>query len=513
LRQPPETLLGSADGTLLVEGDLRHLEGIVVHGDLPRFDAALRSINLRADRPVRFRYQRNQVQLEQFHLAGPNLDLEATGGIRLGTDPALNLTARGRADLAALPALDPRLAVTGRASLDANLNGTLARPLWRGRLLVADGSVRYADLPNSLTAIQGTIVFDGNRGFLEEVTGESGGGLLRLGGFLSYEGDSGWRVQLTADAEEVRVRYPAGVSTVLDGRLTLSGSPSDSLLGGQVVIRRQSISPAFDLAQALLSSRGPGGGPLSEGFLRNMRLDLEVTSAPDIRFETATARNLQGSAELRIRGTFDRPALLGRIGIQGGELFFAGKRYTVSRGEIAFVNPFRIEPILNLSVQARVQQYDISMDFIGPPDRLTLTYHSDPPLPTRDILALLVAGNSGPTTSETVSTQPVPELGATSLLSQALTAQIGSRLDRLFGAGRVRVDPQLAGVGRSLDASVAFEQQIRENITVTYITNVATVREQIIRGEWAISPRYSLAAIRDQNGLVGVNLQMTLRFR
>jgi len=153
------------------------------------------------------------------------------------------------------------------------------------------------------------------------------------------------------------------------------------------------------------------------------------------------------------------------------------------------------------------------MDFIGPPDRLTLTYHSDPPLPTRDILALLVAGSSGPTTSETASTQPVPEIGATSLLSQALTAQIGSRLDRLFGAGRVRVDPQLAGVGRPLDASVAFEQQIRENITVTYITNVATVREQIIRGEWAISSRYSLAAIRDQNGLVGVNLQMTLRFR
>jgi hypothetical protein len=75
------------------------------------------------------------------------------------------------------------------------------------------------------------------------------------------------------------------------------------------------------------------------------------------------------------------------------------------------------------------------------------------------------------------------------------------------------VDPQLSGVGRPLDASVAFEQQIRDNLTVTYITNVATVREQIIRGEWAISPRYSLAAIRDQNGLVGVNLQMTLRFR
>jgi len=205
--------------------------------------------------------------------------------------------------------------------------------------------------------------------------------------------------------------------------------------------------------------------------------------------------------------------LLGRIGIQEGELSFAGKRYTVSRGEVTFANPFRIEPILNLSVQARVQQYDISMDFIGPPDRLTLTYRSDPPLPTRDILALLVAGSSSTSTGEGATNQPVPELGASSLLSQALTAQIGNRLDRLFGAGRIRVDPQLSGLDRPLDASVAFEQQISDNLTVTYITNVASVREQIIRGEWAISQRYSLAAVRDQNGLVGVNLQMTLRFR
>jgi translocation and assembly module TamB len=511
LRPPPANLTGSADGALLVEGDLRHPEAIVVRGDLPAFQGALGAADFRADRPVRFRYQNNQVQLEEFHVAGTSFDLEATGGIRLGDDPALSLTARGRADLADLPPLDPRLATAGRVSLDAVLNGTIARPIWRGQLTVSDASARYGDLPNSLTEVKGTIVFDGNRGFLEDVTAVSGGGLLRLGGFVSYEG--GLRIQLTADAEDVRVRYPAGVSTVVSGRLTLSGDASNSLLGGEVVIRRESISPGFDLAQALLGSRSQAGALPSEGFLRNLRLDLEVTSAPDIRFETAAARNLQGDVELRIRGTFDRPVLLGRIGIQEGELYFAGRRYTVSRGEITFVNPFRIEPILNLSVAARVQQYDISMDFIGPPDRLTLNYRSDPPLPTRDILALLVAGNSGPTTTETPATPPVPELGASSLLSQALTAQIGSRLDRIFGQGRVRVDPQLSGVGRPLDASVAFEQQIRDNLTVTYITNVATVREQIIRGEWAISPRYSLAAIRDQNGLVGVNLQMTLRFR
>ena len=513
VREAPENLTGLADGMLAIEGDLRHPEALLVRGDLSRLEATLRDIEFRASSPVRFRYQNQQVRLEQLHVSGPSLDLEATGNIQLGEDPALNLIARGNADLSTLPRFDPELEIVGRVTLDAVLGGTIGRPIWRGNLRLADGSVEYENLSNSLTAIQGTVVFDGNRGFLENFTAESGGGPVRLSGFFAYESEPGLRVQLTADVNDVRVRYPAGVSTVLGGRLTLSGTTASSLLGGQLVIQRESISPNFDLARALAGSRGAAGATTTEGFLRNMRLDLEVTSAPDIRLETSAARNLQGDVELRIRGTVERPVLLGRIGIQEGELSFAGKRYTVSRGEVTFANPFRIEPILNLSVQARVQQYDISMDFIGPPDRLTLTYRSDPPLPTRDILALLVAGSSSTSTGDGATNQPVPELGASSLLSQALTAQIGNRLDRLFGAGRIRVDPQLSGLDRPLDASVAFEQQISDNLTVTYITNVASVREQIIRGEWAISQRYSLAAVRDQNGLVGVNLQMTLRFR
>ena len=229
--------------------------------------------------------------------------------------------------------------------------------------------------------------------------------------------------------------------------------------------------------------------------------------------ETTAAKNLQGDVDLRIQGTLEHPAWLGRIGILQGELFFAGRRYAVNRGEITFLNPFRIEPTLSLNIQARVQQYDIALDFTGPADRLTVTYRSDPPLPTSDILALLVAGSSHETSLEPSSTQAVPQIGANSLLSQALTTQIGSRLDRIFGAGRIRIDPQIAGFDRPANASVALEQQIRDNLTFLYVTNVTSAQQQTIQAEWTISPRLSVVAIRDQNGLIGVNFQIMLRFR
>jgi translocation and assembly module TamB len=248
-------------------------------------------------------------------------------------------------------------------------------------------------------------------------------------------------------------------------------------------------------------------------ILRNMRLNVELTSGSGLRLDTLSTRSLQADVELRIQGTAAQPVALGRIGILEGEILFGGKRYTVGHGEVSFVNPFRFEPVLNLNVQARVQRYDISMDFSGTPDHLTVTYRTDPPLPTRDILNLLVAGRSEETSLSATTNQARPEVGADALLSQALRSQIGSRLDRLFGTGRVRIDPQISGLGRSTNASVALEQQVTNNLSVLYVTDVTSTQQQTIQGEWNISPKLSVVGIRDQNGLIGVNFQITLRFR
>jgi translocation and assembly module TamB len=470
-------------------------------------------VNVHSVGSVPFQFQDKLLRLDRLRLEGPRADLETSGTVLLGPDPVLNLTARGQMDLSALGQADSEILPEGRVQLDAQLTGTLRQPLWRGRLLLSDGSLHYGDLPNGLDRINGTVRFEGNRGVLENVTAESGGGQLQLSGFVRYGEQSEWQFNLAGEATGVRVRYPEGLSTWANGRVSWTGTLQDSILEGRVVLTRQSSSPQFDLVRVLLQKKEETSPAAMPEMLRNLRLNLEVTSASDLRLDTLTTRNLQTAVELRIQGTVAQPAWLGRIGILEGDILFAGKRYAINRGEISFINPFRFEPILSLSVQARVQRYDIAMDFSGPPDRLTVTYRSDPPLPTSDILALLVAGSARDTSLTTSTNQPLPEVGADALLSQALQSQIGSRLDRLFGSGRVRVDPQISGLGRSTNASVALEQQLSDDISVLYITDVTSTQQQTVQAEWNISPKLSVVGIRDQNGLIGVNFQITLRFR
>ena len=47
---------------------------------------------------------------------------------------------------------------------------------------------------------------------------------------------------------------------------------------------------------------------------------------------------------MRLRGTWDRPVLLGHIHLLGGQMPFRGNTYQLTRGDINFANPFRLDP-------------------------------------------------------------------------------------------------------------------------------------------------------------------------
>jgi translocation and assembly module TamB len=112
-----------------------------------------------------------------------------------------------------------------------------------------------------------------------------------------------------------------------------------------------------------------------------------------LNFQNAFAK-LAGDVDLRLRGTVATPSLQGRISITEGSAIIAGTRYDLQRGDISFTNPVRIEPLIDLSATARVEDYDITLNLHGTPDKMAVTYRSDPPLPESDVVALLALGRT-----------------------------------------------------------------------------------------------------------------------
>src|SRR5262249_32618169 len=141
------------------------------------------------------------------------------------------------------------------------------------------------------------------------------------------------------------------------------------------------------------ASGSTGSAAPAGAFARNLNLDLNVISTNDLSLASSKL-SLQGAANLRVRGTAAEPGITGRVNLSGGDLIFRGNRYFLEPSTLDFVDPYRIEPRMNMAVRTKVQDYDIHMLFRGTMDQIRTTYTSEPSLPPADIINLLVFGKT-----------------------------------------------------------------------------------------------------------------------
>jgi translocation and assembly module TamB len=95
---------------------------------------------------------------------------------------------------------------------------------------------------------------------------------------------------------------------------------------------------------------------------------------------------------------------------------------------------------------------------------------------------------------------------AAGVVTDALINQPLSRAtDRLFGLNRFAIDPVLAGQrGINPGARLTVGRQINRNLLVTYSTNLASDRNQIVALEYRVSNRLSFIAQYEQASLTNV---------
>jgi translocation and assembly module TamB len=254
-------------------------------------------------------------------------------------------------------------------------------------------------------------------------------------------------------------------------------------------------------------------------FLDNMKLDIRVHTSAGMAVQASLAQNLQVDADIRVRGTASTPGVTGRVNINEGQLVFFGATYTVDRGSIAFYNPIRIDPVLDISLETTAQGVHVVLHVTGPIEDMHLSYTSDPPLQFQEIVALLAAGST-PTSDPTVlaqqPTQPqqsFQQRGESALLGQAIANPVANQLQRVFGITQLKIDPSFTSGTTIPTARLTLQQRITQNLTFTYVEDLSDPNATIIKVEWAFSPRWSAVAQRDQNGIFSVVGFYKRRFR
>ena len=499
-------------GTVNVEGPLARPEELRGEARIQQLAVTVDGVHLQSEGGLHATLDHALIHLAPLHVTGEETDLHIQGSLSLKDKQELDAAASGTINLKLAETLDRDLTASGSTTFQVEARGPLMNPSLRGRIDFQDAALSFEDVPNGLSQLHGTLEFNQNRLEVKSLTAMSGGGLLSVGGYLAYQ--HGLFADLTATGTGIRIRYPQGVSSLADAQLHLQGQQNNLLLSGDVLITRFTVSPDLDIAAlAAQASAVETIAPL-DAPSNHIRLDVHIASSPQLNFQNAYAK-LAGNVDLRLRGTVASPSLLGRVSITEGSAVLAGTRYELQRGDIYFTNPVRIQPSIDLNATARVEDYDITLGLHGTPQQMTVTYRSDPPLPEADVVALLALGRTG--NQQRLYTQQQQQALANpttdALLGGALNATVSSRVQRLFGAGSVKVDPNDLGALGNSTSRIIVEEQLGSNVTLTYATNVNTTAQQLLQAEIAINRHVSLQVARDESGVFSVVLKATRRFK
>jgi translocation and assembly module TamB len=503
------------DGTLNVGGPLKTPMKLRGSAAVNNFNVKLQGIELKAAEPIRASLKNGVATLEQLHITGTDTDLHASGTAQvLGvSDPKggkLALHATGSVSPAIAHVIDSEVQASGKVSFDVAAAGQVKQPQLTGKVAFEHVNASMESIPNGITDMNGTLVFNENQLKVQTLTATTGGGKLSIGGSFSYA--NGLYANLTATADTVRVRY-SGLSSTANANLKLQGGPQSLLLSGNLLITRFGVGPDFDFA-AFSGAGGVAAPPDPNSITDKIQLDVHVASSPQLDFQNSYAK-IAGTVNLTVRGTIAAPTVLGRIQVTDGSATFAGTTYQLQRGDIYFSNPVRIDPVVDIDATARVENYDITVGVHGTASNFKPTYRSEPPLSEADVFNLLALGRTQEEAQlyQEQQVQQGTDPTTSALLGGALNASVSNRVSKLFGASSVKIDPAFVGTLGNSSARITVEQQLSQQLSVTFATNVNESAQQLIQVQYQLNRNMSLVATRDETGVFSVVYKIRKRYR
>lgn len=529
-----------ASGTIRVVGELTDVDHLLVDATVDTLDVRMFDYALKNASPIHLALDQRVIRVDELQLVGDGTELRVSGTVGLH-DQQIALQAAGNANLGILQGFFRDVRGSGRAELTAAVNGPLRDPLFSGSATVTDGRIRHFSLPNSLDGINGTIYFDERGIRLDDVKATMGEGRVQFGGRIGLEGYLPGVLNVTARGEGMHLRYPEGVRSIVDADLTIHGSFKSPTLGGTVTVKNAEWTRRIDTPGSLFdltrrsSTGGTASGAAGGGAVATavpLKFDLQILIPSTLHVDNNLLK-MTASADLQLRGTYDRPLLFGHAEVDRGELLFEGRRYKVTRGTIDFTNPNRIDPFFDVEAETSVrvpggtlgggQTFRVTVRAAGTTERLQApTFESDPPLPSADVVALLFSDARRTERDAELRALKDPNqrqtdiltTRATLALASPLSEGVGKVVEQTFGVDTFQltptfIDPYSDTARVNPSARLTIGKRISDRAYLTFSRSLNSPQnDQIILLEYDATDRISWVLSRNEDSSYALEVRV-----
>jgi translocation and assembly module TamB len=216
--------------------------------------------------------------------------------------------------------------------------------------------------------------------------------------------------------------------------------------------------------------------------------------------------------------------------VERGELWYEGRRIVVTRGNIDFSNPMKIEPYFDIEAETRVrapgQTYQITLRATGTMAKLIPVLSSDPPLPDVDIISLLLGDVQSTEDAELRRLRSPDQAERTLLQSQMarlMTSPISSNVQKAvsqtFGVETFQITPMLVDPSQtsakfSPGARLTIGKRISDRVYLTYSQSLRSSKgDQVILLEYDQSDRFSWVLTRNEDNTYALDVRVRHVFK
>ncbi|MBI3653843.1 MAG: translocation/assembly module TamB domain-containing protein [Acidobacteria bacterium] len=521
------SIRGKATGSIKISGPLLDTDQITAVANLSLLEiggniAAGRQYRIRNQGNIVISASPNEITIEPVTFTGEGTSLTLAGTLGRGDKAKPNFTINGELNLGFISSFNSDITSTGVAHLEASIGGSLKEPQILGLVRLREVGIRVVNFPIAVARGYGQIRFTANQALIENFTASTqGGGIVHVEGGAALSGFALDRFRLEADANQIAVEYPRDTQSIADAFLNFQGNQKLQILSGNVQVRRASYTKDITIEELVRT-----GGPFTPAFFETgpggkgdpgppISLDLRIDADNTLIVRNNLADAI-GSASLSLRGPIAEPVVSGRIQFNHGRIEFRNERHEITRALITIPPRRNAEPIIDLQTEADIGGYRIIPTFTGTPAKLNVALRSEPDLPERDIVSLLLTGSLA---GDTGTAEKINQTGlnlAQSLLATGISEQGEKLTQRLFGLNRFSVDPLFAGRGSDPTARVTVGRRVTKDLTITYSQNLTSSGQsgidRIVLIEYRLSNRLSVVGYKNDRGQLGFDVRLRKRF-
>lgn len=506
---------GKLSGRLQAGGNWHRPQDIRAELDIAEAHLRYQSQDLLSARGLRARLQDGLLDLPASRLEflqNGFLNLSASGDLRKD----LRLSADGRLPLIALAPFSDLLAgARGELAFQVRMDGPLDALQWQADVNLADIVWEVPGLDQEIQGLSGRVAVNPRELKVEQVTGRLDSGRFSLAGRVALKDLKPSGGKLVFQARSLPLQWPNTLDAVVNADLTLDSVDNKSTLSGQVVLLEGTYykDVRLNLLSAVSQPRRAESVPTAYDlppWLADMVLNVTLTHRYPLLVDNNLAR-MQVAPDLKLIGTPGRPVISGRAQVTEGEVIFRRKSFTVKRGVVDFINPYKIEPTLDIAAEAQIRQWLVTLNLSGTPDRLVFSLNSNPPESESDILSLILLGR---TSSELAGGQGGGGQTTRQMLATLVATAWGEDVKKTTGVDILEVETGTGEADTSADTiQLTVGKRLSRRLTIKY--EVQSGSEELVQravSEYRFLEHLLASGFQDSLGGYGGELLFRIEF-